>query len=135
MLVPLSWKYPVPSPPGSFPSADHRETPGAITSGFSRPSAMGPRLLNEATFSSPTPFDVAPTAITFFAPAKGFMVFRAEPEFPAAKTTRKSWLFQMKLSVSADSWIYSLQQEPQLFEWIQELRLTARCHTAVMESK
>src|SRR5207247_5499750 len=98
-----------------------------MTSGLIRPSAEGPRLLKSATFSRPMPLKVAPAAITFFASANGFIVWRPgggpqepPPQFPAAKTTRKSWLFQMKLSVSADSWIYALQQLPQLSEGIQE---------------
>ena len=74
-----------------------------MTSGLSRPSPAGPRLLKSATLSRPGPFTVAPTPITFFATAKGFMVFVPEPELPAANRTRKSWLFQMKVSVSTSS--------------------------------
>src|SRR5712691_1316016 len=135
MLVPLSWKYPVPSPPGSAPLADQSCTPGAMMSGLSRPSAEGPRLLKSATFSRPRPFTVAPAAITFFATANGFIEFRPEPEFPAAKTTRKSWLALMNVSVSAASWMYVPQHEPQLSEWIHEPWLTASAQSGVTESK
>src|SRR2546428_595008 len=113
-----------------------------MTSGLIRPSAEGPRLLKSATSSRPGPLKVAPAAITFFASANGFIVWRPggtpqkpEPQFPAAKTTRKSWLFQMKLSVSADSWIYALQQLPQLSEWIEEFRFRAICQRSVTELK
>src|SRR5207245_8642281 len=113
-----------------------------MTSGLSRPSAERPRRLKSPTPSSPGPLKVAPPAITFFASANGFIVWRPgggpqkpEPQFPAAKTTRKSWLFQMKLSVSADSWIYALQQLPQLSEWIEEFRFRAICQRSVTELK
>ena len=106
MLVPLSCQYCVPSPLGSNPCADHTETPGAVMSGLMRPSWVGPRLLKSAMSSRPRPLTVAPAVMTFFAVPKRFIDRRPPiPAFAAAKTTRKSWLFQMKLSVSAASWI------------------------------
>src|SRR2546422_9520459 len=142
MLVPLNCQYAVPSPPGSRPCADHKLTPGAMTSGLSLPSADGPRLLKPAMFSRLRPLYDAPAAITFFASANGFMGWRPgggpqspAPQFPAAKTTRKSWLFQMKVSVSAESWIYALQHDPQLSEWVPELYLTASCQRGATQSK
>src|SRR5712691_6701187 len=72
-----------------------------MTSGLIRPSADGPRLLKDATFSRPSPFTVAPAAITFFDSANGFIVWRPPPPWlPAAKTTMNSWLVKMKVRVS-----------------------------------
>ncbi len=79
------------------------KTPGARTSGFNRPSAVGPRLLKVAIRSRFAPFWLAPTARTFFATAYGLIVERLGPEFPAAYRTTKSGWVQTKSSVWAAS--------------------------------
>ncbi len=73
--------------------------PGARTSGFSRPSAVGPRLLKVAIRSRFAPFCDAPTARTFFATAYGLIVDGLGPEFPAAYRMTKSGWVQTKSSV------------------------------------
>ena len=58
--------------------------PGATTSGLTRPSAVGPRLLNEAIWSLSV---LAPTVITFSAAAGLPTVLLPGPSLPAATTT------------------------------------------------
>src|SRR5262245_4423892 len=81
--------------------------PGAMRSGFFRPSEVGPRLLNEMmSFALSAPvlpipqpsvpvcrkFSDARAVMTFFAVPGAETVFGPDPAFPAANTTAISWL-------------------------------------------
>ena len=63
-------------------------TPGAARSGFSRPSAVGPRDENPASVPSESS---APTVITESASPGVTRVRKPGPAFPAAVTTRMPW--------------------------------------------
>ena len=113
MLVPESRWYWVPSLERS-PSADSTETPGATRSGFSSSaksespsSARGPRLLEEATASSPLPGVPAsssePTAMTP-APPAGEGIWPVSPSFPTEATTTMPSSAARLASTAAMSW-------------------------------
>src|SRR4029077_4368364 len=98
MLVPEDTRVPLSALP-SLP-AETMSTPGTVTSGLMRPSAVGPQLLNPAIASAAAARRGPPTETALLAveglptePARG-------PELPAAKKTRESLWFHMNSSTS-----------------------------------
>src|SRR5512136_2325509 len=89
-------------------SAETIFTPGAVTVGLNRPSAVGPLLLNHARFSPLRPFSEAPTLTTFFAVAGVLTVLAASPELPLAKNARKSLFSHIKRSAVLANVSYAL---------------------------
>src|SRR5215216_1756142 len=84
MLVPLS----VIDPFVVFARADVTLTPGPITSGLIRPSAVGPRLENGASLNPlSSMFDIAPTVNAAGAAAGDPIVHVPGPSLPAATET------------------------------------------------
>src|SRR5215218_8641963 len=101
MLVPEEERTPqlsvVASP--SFP-AERMPTPGIVTSGLMRPSAVGPQLLKLAIEPALSARSVAPTETALLAVEGLDTEPAAGPELPAAKKIRKSLWFHMNSSTS-----------------------------------
>ena len=70
------------------PLSTQTSTPGAVRSGFRRPSAVGPRAEKPASVPSESS---APTVITESASPGVTRVRKPGPSFPAAVTTRMPW--------------------------------------------
>jgi hypothetical protein len=86
MLVPLIDAYPV----AVFAAAESIPTPGAETSGFTRPSAVGPRLEKEACANPPVAVSaIAPTVSAAAAAPGAPIVHWPGPSLPAATATTR----------------------------------------------
>src|SRR5262245_59146962 len=108
--------------------------PGAMRSGFLRPSEVGPRLLKEMmsfalsapVLAMPQPsvpvwrkFSEAPAVMTFLAVPGAETVLAPEPSLPAAKTIDISWLpalpetaSRTRMSYERESVVYALAPLP-----------------------
>src|SRR3954463_3132552 len=81
-LVPLP-VAPMPPCPASTTA-----TPGAETSGLTRPSSVGPRLENQGSEKPPAPVSASAPTVTADCAAPGALIVQlAGPPFPAAAIT------------------------------------------------